>query len=226
MMNAYRTTVATLALLMVVAVSAEAQERVHHFQVAVGGGWHSFAGGSAVKSGATISGEATYYLTPSLGVGLWTEYTFTETDGGRFPPAALSFVDSTTFTIISQPLDIWQYGAHAKLQMGGSLGPFLLVGAGGYTVFLDPQQVSGSDVSTGFVLRLGVGLDLAVTDRAGFQIAVFDAFFPDWSPNRLYPVRDQFQNTRFPELNPDPDDLDDSVHNLGLTVAITVVPGA
>lgn len=224
-MLACRTTLLTIALLALAAWRAEAQVEPSRFQVAVGGGWHGFADGSAIEGGPMVSAEATFFVTPSLGFGIWTDYTFTETDGGMFPPAALSFVDSTTFRRVNQPLDVWQYGGYGKLRLGTRVSPFLVAGAGAYTLFFDPQQANGNSNTTGLVLRFGIGVDFAVTERAGFQLAVSDAFYPNWRPGRLNPVGVDFRNSRFPELNPDPEALDGSVHSFGFAAALTLVPG-
>lgn len=220
-----RTTSLALGMLAALAAEAAGQADLRQFQVVVHGGWQSYAGGSAVTGGASVGGDATYFINENLGIGLWTDYTFTETDGSRFPPVALSFVDSTTFTTLDQPLDIWQYGAQAKLRLSGSLAPFLLLGAGAYTVFLDPQQANGNENSTGFVARFGAGVDIAISDAAGFELAISDAFYPSWKPQNLFPVRSQFQNTRFPELNPGAGELSESVHNFRITAGVTLIPG-
>ncbi len=225
-MMRFRTAAVALAALAVGALNAHAQVSQGRFQVAAHGGFQSYASGSAVESGVSLGAEATYYVTPTIGVGFWTDLTFTESDGAMFVPAALSFVDSTTFTVINQPLDIWQYGVHVKVQMQrAQVAPFLSAGAGAYTLFLDPQQTSGNNNVTGFALRFGAGVDFAVSDVAGFQIGVSDSYYPSWDPERLFPVREEFRNTRFPELNPDPGDLSDSVHNFKVFAGVTLVPG-
>jgi len=203
---------------------AQAQDRLG-LQAVVGGGWQVSSEGSAIEAGASIVGELTYFIRPALGIGIWTNYTFTETDGSKFAPAALSFVDSTTFTIVSQPIDIWEYGAHAKLRFGDRLSPFVSAGAGGYTVFFDPQQVGAQDTDTGFLIRIGAGLDIYLNEAMGFQLSVTDAFYPNWNPDALTPVEDRFRNRSFPELNPDSDELDEAVHNVHFTAAISVRPG-
>lgn len=221
---AKRTPLFLLIALAAWSTDGQAQDRLG-LQVAVGGGWQAPSAGSALEPGATIGGELTYFVRPALGVGIWTNYTFTETDGSKFAPAALSFVDSTTFTIVSQPLDMWEYGVHAKLRFGDRLSPYLTAGAGGYTVFFDPQQVGAQDTDSGLLLRFGAGLDLYVTEAMGFQLSVTDAFYPDWDTNALNPVEDRFRNQSFPELNPDADELDEVVHNIRFTAAISVRPG-
>lgn len=226
MKRAYSTALTSLVVLAACVTTADAQDRENRFQVYVGGGWHTFAEGSAVKPGATVGGELSYFVTPNVGIGVWTNYIFTETDGSKFPPAAFSFVDSTTFTTVSQPLDIWEVGAHAKYQLGeGTFSPFLLAGTGIYTLFLDPQQADAHRTESGFMLRFGAGIDLSLSGSTGFHLSVTDAFFPDWDTDALYPVRDDLVNTRFPELNPDSGELDDSVHNLRFMAAITVTLG-
>jgi hypothetical protein len=220
-----RATLLTMVLLAVGALSAEAQVSPNGFQVTAHGGWEVFAGGSGVESGVTLGADATYYFSTSLGFGLWTDLAITETAGEMFPPAALSYNDSTIFRTVNQAVDIWQYGVHGKLQLAGRTAPFLLVGAGGYTVFLDPQQAGSNSNYSGFVARIGVGVDFAVSDVMGFRIMVADSYYPSWEPERLLPVREEYRNTRFPELNPDPGELSDSVHNFKLVVGVNMVPG-
>jgi opacity protein-like surface antigen len=207
------------------AASADAQVMPNRFQVVIQGGWQSFAGGSGLGSGPTIALEATYFLKPSIGFGLWTDFTVAESNGEKFTPAAFSFVDSTTFHSINQSVDIWQYGVQGKLQLARRTAPFLVLGAGGYTVFLDPLQNYSNSSTSGFVLRFGGGVDFAVTDDVGVELAVYDSFYPDWDPNVLLPVREEFQNTRFPELNPDSGQLSRSVHNFRFVAGLTLVPG-
>lgn len=222
----FRTTAIAWVLVIVAATGAEAQVEQGRFQVAAQGGWYAFDSGSALEGGFVLGADGTYFITPAFGIGVWSDYSFTETDGSMFPPAALSFVDSTTFTTINQAVELWQYGVHAKLQWPGrSTTPFVTVGVGGYTLFTDPEQSGGNRNTTGFVARFGAGLDLAVSETMGFQLSVSDAFVPSWRPEVLFPVREDFQNTRFPELNPDPSALEDSVHNLRFTVALTLIPG-
>ncbi len=225
-MMLHRKAALTLGLLTLIAARADAQVSQNTFQVAILGGWQSYQNGSGLDGGGTIAGDATYYVSQSLGFGVFTDFTFAETDGSLFTPAALSFVDSTTFTIVNQGVEVWGYGAHAKLQLPSrSIAPFLLVGAGGYTVFLDAQQNSGNQTSTGFMARFAAGVDFAVSSSAGFQISVSDSFYPSWDPLDLTPTSEEFQNSRFPELNPDPDELSDSVHNFRLAIGVTLVPG-
>lgn len=225
--------VATGLVVLVGATASAAQAQVD-LEFSVNGGWVVFAEGSALNGGATVGGDLTYYVTPEFGFGAYTDYAFTESDGSMFPPADLSFGDSTTLTIVNQPIEIWQYGVHGRLRLPGrSFQPYLMVGVGGYTVFLDSQQNNASETSTRFGTRFGVGVNFAVSEVAGFRIAAYDAFFPSWDANRLNPVRAErptparegLQNERFPDLNPDPNALDDAVHNFTFTAAVTFRPG-
>lgn len=236
-MMSIRTALTSLAILSVAALSANAQVVQNRFQIVAHGGWHIYADGSGLTDGPTIGGDATYFFTPAIGIGLYTDITFTEADGEKFPVLELSFQDSSTFNVVNQPLDIWTYGAHVKLQLPGQrIGPFGLVGAGGYTVFLDPQQQDGNRNTSGFMVRLGAGVDFAVSEMVGFHISVMDAFYPNWDvkdrPERIYPATEIIEGsrrsgptTRFPELNPDPNALSNSVHNFKFVAGVTLIPG-
>ncbi len=213
-----------LALTTLVVADASAQVVTNRFQVALQAGWQTYAGGSGLTSGPTVAGDATYFFGSRIGVGLWSDFTIAESAGDKFTPAAFSFVDSTTFHTINQSVNIWHYGLHAKLQLAGRTAPFLLAGAGGYRLFLDPQQNSGNSSTTGYVLRLAAGIDVAIGEAVGLELAVADIFYPDWDPSALLPTQEDFRNTRFPELNPDPGELSQSVHNFKFVVGLTLVP--
>lgn len=228
----FRTAVIGAVALFCVTSVAQAQREV---ALSVSGGYTLYADGSALEPGAHVGGDFTWYIAPTLGLGAYSAYGFTEVDGTKFPPNQLGFCgaggcvggDSTTFAFIHQPVELWQYGVQARLRLGqgSSFSPYLMVGAGGVTVFLDSQQNNANDNFTRFAARLGVGANLNVSESMGFQVSVLDAFFPSWKAEQLYPVRDNFQNSRFPDLNPDPSELDDSVHNFVFSAAITFTPG-
>lgn len=231
-MMRFRTVVLALALLGMGAWSAQAQVEERRWQVVAGGGWQTFGGDAAMKGGGSIGGEANYFLNESFGLGLYADFTFTETSGDELVPAALNFVDSTTFTFINQAVDVFQYGGQAKLRLPGTTSPFVLAGLGGYTVFFDPQQNDDDANSTRWMLKFGAGVDFAVSPGAGFQLAVHDNFYPNWKASSLLPVREQFRNSRFPELNPAPQcDFEEgesscSVHNLRFSLSVVLIPGA
>jgi opacity protein-like surface antigen len=225
-MMRFRTAVLAVALLGLSVLTAEAQVELHKWQLVVGGGYQTYASGAAMQDGGSLNGEANYFISEMLGIGLYTDFTFTESDGSQLIPTELNFMDSTTFTIPNQPMEIWQYGVQGKLRLPSSTSPFLLAGVGGYTVFLDPQQNDGFTNDTRWMLKFGAGVDFAVSPAAGFQLAVQDNFYPNWNPNALQPAREQFQNTQFPELNPDQSDLSSSVHNFKFLVSLTLLPGA
>jgi opacity protein-like surface antigen len=238
-MKRFGATIVSLAFLVVGAASADAQVQ-NEFQVAAFGGYQSYASGSALKAGPTLGGSASYFLTPNIGIGVWTDLAFTEVDGTMFPIAAFSFRDSTTFNVINQPTEIWNYGGHVTLQLplGGGLSPFGLLGVGGYTMFLDPQQWDGLASESGLVVMLDFGLNYAASETVGFQIGITDHWYPSWDLqddfSKLYPVdedpvglgaqRKSVINDRFPDLNPDLSALSNSVHNFSIVAGVTLVP--
>lgn len=225
-MRGIRVTTLAAVIALLGSAPAAAQVEVGRFQVSAGGGWMQFAGGSAIVGSPVLSGTATYALTPRVGFGVWTDYAYSETDGSKFPPAAFQFGDSTVYVTLNQPVEVWQYGVHGQIQAGGgAMSPFAVLGVGGYTIFPDPQQNASATNFSGMVVLLGAGVNFRVGGSTGIQIAIADAFYPDWTPEKLYPARDEFQNTRFPELNPDPGELSDSAHNFRITAAVTLAPG-
>jgi hypothetical protein len=74
------------------------------------------------------------------------------------------------------------------------------------------------------VLKFAAGIDVATGEAVGLEFAIADIFYPDWDPSALLPTQEDFRNTRFPELNPDPGELSESVHNFKFLVGLTLVP--
>ena len=230
-----------LVLLAVGAVSVDAQVVQNSFQVTAFTGYQNYAGGSGFMSSAwTLGATTSYYVTPAIGLGLWTDVSFPEADGTRFPLVSLSYGDSTTLTSVNQGVDVWNFGAHVKLQLPNQgFAPFALVGGGGYLMFLDPQQQSRLKKESGFVVLLGVGFDFAVTERIGFEILATDHFYPSWNlqddPFQIYTATDRpvglgnnrqsVINIRYPDLNASEDALSNSVHNFSIVAGVSFVPG-
>ena len=236
-----RAAIVSLAFLAAGAASADAQVVQNSFQITVSTGYQNFAGGSGFKGSAwTLGATSTYFVTPAIGIGLWTDISFPEADGTKFPLIALSYGDSTTLSSVNQGVDIWNFGAHLKLQLPDrSFAPFALVGGGGYLMFLDPQQQDRLKKESGYMVLLGVGFDYAVTDRIGFEILATDHFYPDWGLKddmfQIYPAttrpvglnanRKTVINVRYPELNPSADALSNAVHNFSIVAGVSFVPG-
>jgi len=225
-----RATILTLALLIAGATNADAQAVQDNFQVAATTGYQTYADNSGLKSGAwTVMGTATYYVANAIGVGVWTDLSFAEADGSKFPVSAQSYIDSTTLNTLNQPLQIWNYGAHVKLQLPeASLTPYALLGGGGYVMFLDAQQQDELAKVTGGVVLLGLGADWAVTETLGVELFVADHFYPSWTPGNIYPADEDFIDTQFPQLSSGViEDINESksIHNFSVVLGVTVVPG-
>jgi hypothetical protein len=236
-----RAAILGLALLSFGATSADAQVVQNSFQVTALTGYQNYAGGSGFLSSAwTLGATASYFITPAIGLGIWTDVSFPEADGTRFPLVSLAYGDSTTLSSVNQGVDIWNYGAHVKLQLPNrSFAPFALLGGGGYLMTLDPQQQSRLKKESGFVVLLGVGFDFAVTERIGFELMATDHFYPSWDmqkdPFQIYPAEDtpvgltanrqSVINVRYPDLNPSEDALSDAVHNFSIVAGVSFVPG-
>jgi hypothetical protein len=236
-----RATVLGLALLIAGAGSVDAQMVQNSFQVAAYTGYQGYAGGSSLRSGAwTLGGAATYYVSSAVGLGFWTDLSFPEADGAKFPLASLDFNDSTTLNSINQGIQMWNFGAHAKFQLPNArTAPWAMVGGGGYLMFLDSQQQDRLRSESGIVVLLGLGVDFAVSEAVGFQLSFQDHWYPSWGLQddifRIWPVDPEpvgltnrltsALNTRFPELNGNPDDLSNSIHNFSVVAGVTFVPG-
>ena len=222
-----RATILALALLIAGAASVNGQAVQKNFQVAATTGYQTYDSGSGLKSGAwTVMGTATYYVSNAIGIGVWTDISFAEADGSKFPVASLSFIDSTTLNTLNQPLQIWNWGAHVKLQLPErTLTPYALLGGGGYVMFLDAQQQDELSKVAGGVVLFGLGADWALSNVIGVELALYDHFYPDWKPEEIYPADEDFIDTQFPQLSSGIEGLSESIHNFSVVLGVTVVPG-
>lgn len=192
------------------------------------GGWVMYDKASAIKGGLAGGVELTYPLLGGLAVGPRLFVSRTESDGTYFKPAEFDFgPDVTRLYSVSQQLFVLGYGLTGRWTVSvGGLAPYVVGGAGGYTLFLDAQKNARPKSTSGLRLEAGGGLDVRVAAGLGVRLEVRDEIFTDFDREILNPVDPRFHSVRFPEATGIPPAPKETLHNIALNLGFTYTPGA
>ena len=220
------------AAALLLPVGLNGQER--DWSVDLMGGAVVFPESSALETGPSLGIEALYHITPNLSIGPLAEYVRTETDGSFFVAAIDFGADSTRVFEAAQRISVLQYGGQIRFDFSPSqrISPYLVGGAGGYTLYLDTQSNDGFKRITNRMLQGGGGIQFNVTDATGFQIEVRDFIYSDFDRDQFNPILPTHRNVRpdgtvrFPGAERSSTPANEStIHNIRLTVGLTYVPG-
>lgn len=244
------TVLAVLAATLLGVETADAQvvER-GNFDIGVGGGAMLHPNHSAlVGSSPFVNLRGRIFITQNVGLGFSVDYARTETDDDIFPLAQFRFRspgDSTLFVALRQPLSLLHYQLTGTVgaPVGESLYPYLTVGIGGYTIYLDPQTNNASERQSDLAFSFGGAVKLRVSGSAAIELSVRDVVYTGFDRDKLNPTFNRTcragterqysgnvcPNERFPLLDPefaDPnwEEGKSSVHNILIMAAFTFVP--
>lgn len=247
-MSPSRRVVAAAALLFLLGPGlAQGQVVERAFDVDVGGGVILHQNASAlVPLSPALNLRARYFVTSNVGIGFSLDYSRTETDDDIFPLGQFAFTtaDSTLLVAMTQPLAIFHYELIGTLgKEVGRLYPQLVLGLGGYTIYMDPQQNAGNSRMSDFSFSVGGAVKWALSETAGLELSLRDVVFTGYDrerlnliPDRTCRVRDETQfsgtvcpNERYPFLDPEHSDPNwvgpsSTVHNFIVTLAFSLFP--
>src|SRR5690606_9705104 len=112
----------------------------------------SYANSAALEASAAAGVETMYFLTPHLAVGLQASVARPWTKGQYFPLMRHTYWtpnsanDTTLLYVVNQQVTAFDYGVQAEYRLTfNRWEPLVQVGAGRYTIFLDPQSQPQSD---------------------------------------------------------------------------------
>lgn len=239
---------AATAVLLGWASAGWGQVAARSFDIDIAGGALLHENASALNPASPLLNlQARYLITEHVGLGFSLDYSRTETDDDIFPLAQFRFTtaDSTLYVALTQPVALFHYQVIGTLgTSAGRLYPYLLVGAGGYTLFLDPQANDASIRVSDFAFSFGGALKIRLGEATGLEFGVRDVVYTDYDRDRLNPLPDrtcrlsgdrQFTGTtcpneRFPFLDPERSDPnwsppESTLHNFVLSAAFSFVPG-
>ena len=211
-----------------------AQSEQAAWSVEVSAGTQMYAASSSLSASPMFALEALYQVTPRVAVGPAIQFHRADTDGSFYVAAVDFGADSTRIYQVGQTLSALHYGANAHISVmpGGRLDPYVLVGAGGYTLYLDTQANDGIRRVTNRMVQGGAGVRYAITEAAGVQVDARDVIYMNFDRDVLNPVDERLRNCpsggtcRFPDAErPDLPDKEDMIHNIRLSIGLTYVPG-
>ncbi len=227
-----RLTLAGLA--MAFPSGAHAQSEQGAWSVEVSAGTQMYAASSSLTTSPMLALEALYQVTPRVALGPAVQFHRADTDGSFFVAAVDLGADSTRIYQVGQTLSAFHYGlnAHVSLMPGGSLDPYVVLGAGGATLYLDTQANDDFRRVTHQMMLGGAGVRYAVTESSGIQVDVRDVVYRNFDREVLNPVEERLRNCtgdgacRFPDAErADLPEKQDTIHNIRLSIGFTYVPG-
>lgn len=214
-----------------VARAAEAQV-ARQFEVTPRVGWMIFDNASALEDAPMLGIDATYFFGASgLGLGFYADIARPDTKGDFFTPIRLDFGPESELRFVGVRTTLVHAGLQGvyRFPMAGRISPMLAAGAGLHRTYADPQQQESFDAFTEFSFNFGGGLDLRVSERAGFRVEIRDLVYPNWEREKLNVVDPALRDDRFPEQHRTPPSPECSMqsctmHNIRLSLLFVFVP--
>jgi outer membrane protein with beta-barrel domain len=123
---------------------------------------------------------------------------------------------------------VLSYGIDAAytLPVAPRIAPYIRGGVGQHAVYADVQATNSTDHVTGTHFMAGFGFNYAASDAIAVRFEVLDFLWNKWDRDELNPTDPAFQNTTFPEDNPDgvlwP--KPSIIHNLRLALGVSFTP--
>ena len=225
---------ALAGLAVAVPSTVHAQSEQGAWSVEVSAGTQMYAVSSSLLSSPMLALEALYQVTPRIAVGPAIQFHRADTDGSFYVAAVDFGADSTRIYEVGQSLSALHYGfnAHVSVMPGGSLDPYVVLGAGGATLYLDTQANDNFRRVTHQMVQGGAGVRYVVNESAGIQLDVRDVIYMNFDRDVLNPVQERLRNCktdgacRFPDAErTDLPDKQDMIHNIRLSIGLTYVPG-
>lgn len=213
--------------------AAEAQV-ARQFEVTPRVGWMIFDNASALDDAPMLGIDATYFFGASgLGLGFYADIARPDTKGDYFTPIRLDFGPESELRFVGVRTTLVHTGLQAmyRFPVQGRVSPVVAAGLGLHRVYADPQQQQSFDAFTEFSFNFGGGLDLRVSERAGFRLEVRDFVYPNWEREKLNVLDPSVQDDRFPEQHgtppsPECSTQSCSMHNIRLSLLFVFMPSA
>jgi len=174
--------------------------------------------------------QALYSVRGGVRAGLYLDVSTPETSSDYFAYALMKTGSSYQLFGITQRVVVLSYGltATVDLPVAPRFGPYLRGGIGLHSVFQDVQRSNETASVSGTEFSLGGGLNVRVSEAIGMRLELTDFLWSKWDREDLNPVAPAFQNTTFPEDNPDgmlwP--KPSLIHNLRLSLGFSFTPSS
>lgn len=187
-------------------------------------GYVKWKDATGMKGAAMLGVDAIYHMNSHLGLGVRFDVARPGTDGKYFP-AEMTFTDTTYLFAVSQPLTVLQYAAQAQIETGGSFSLFAKGGAGGRTIYLDPQAAHGQVSVSNWAFQAGAGIKIGAGAGTSVKLEVQDLIFINFNRNDISTVEARFQPKRFPDVVPYQPEFSGTAHNIYAAISFNFTPG-
>ena len=171
---------------------------------------------------------ASYVVNSSFRAGLYLEYQRPTTSPDYYPYALFRTGNDYQLFAIAQVVSVLSYGVDAAytLPVAPRLAPYVRAGVGQHSVYGDVQATNSTEQISGTHFMAGFGFNYAASDAIGVRFEVLDFLWNKWDRDELNPVDPAFQNTTFPEANPDGRlwPKPSIIHNLRLALGVSFTP--
>jgi opacity protein-like surface antigen len=182
------------------------------------------------KLWASAGLSALYQFRPNLQAGFYLETSRPATSPDYYPYALIQTAGKYQLFAITQRVVVLSYGLSADVGVPvmPKLAPHLRLGIGRHSVYEDVQQEGSVKTVNGLEFVVGGGLRYSVGNNVGVQLEAVDFLWKDWDRDVLNPTQLAYQNTVFPEDNPDGINWTKPslIHNLRLAIGFTFTPAS
>jgi hypothetical protein len=220
----YRRLVVGLGFVALTASPLAAQR----FEIGPRLGYVKWKAETGLKNAAMLGVDATYRVSPRLGIGVRFDVARPGTDGNYFP-AEMTFgpggSDTTMIFAVEQPVTVLQYMAQAQVETGGALSVFLKGGGGGRSITLDPQAAHGRITVSDWAVMAGGGVRIRAGSGTSVMLEVQDLVYLRYARNDINPVETRFRPVRFPDLVPYQPEFTGTAHNIYAALSFIFTPG-
>jgi hypothetical protein len=225
-----------MGALLLGAHALDAQMTPGEFLMSARGDWQTYANSAALDAAPAVAVEATYFLTPQIGVGFQVAAARPWTRGEYFPLgrhtywSQASANDTTILYVLNQQLTALDFGVQAEYRMAfDRLEPFVQAGVGRYAFYFDRQLQPQSDrdrrMMGGMAFSLGAGLGYAVSEGARVMISASDRIYRGYDREQLSLADRLLREDRFVNPLTPPPAAQDVIHNLRFSAGFSFAPG-
>lgn len=180
---------------------------------------------SSLTDGWGAALDVLYHIRSGFQIGVTGDVIATETEENFFPRARLNFENFVELWDVTTSATFTNYGIIAAWTLPDArIAPTLEAGLAGYTAFMSAEQFRSQTRSSGWGFLIGGGFSLPIGERTGIQVHVRNYFYQDWNREDFNPVSEEFQDTSFPEFQPDSPEAKDTANRLQFSLGFRFVP--
>ena len=227
----------------VVTVRDGAAVLVRGVEVTAGTGYQLFDKSAALRNAPVVGLRITGRDIGRIRLGVTAAFARPLTRGDYFPWNRQIYFsdqarrnDTALVFEVSQRVTMANYGADAALQLGGvrnasarGLGALQFEvggGVGGYTFWLDPEQVRRNRSFSGLSFSAGAGVGVPVGGAITARLRVDDVIFTNFDRQQFSLHDPFFAEDLFVNPVTTPPEARSTVHNLRFSVGFSFIPGA